>query len=366
MTYNGETILFKAIAIFTFGLVLTMAGFAFFKGQRPSPPAPISTVQTPVEITLETELKPVPFLQEQQTIIAATPPLENKQLPLKEEQAPLSDEQEQPQSLASPWPISADGLPYSNRINELFNLNGSGKQLPIVETITYKSRVHWHKGSPAWISDYASHYNTSRHFIARSLNGKPDYFKQDIAEGKRFNVYRSDKNFEYYILVDVSRCKLWLYYIDKDDQERVLLKTYDVGLGRFDENKISGLLTPLGKYSLGNRIAIYTPGIMGHYKGKKVEMLRVFGTRWIPFDKEIANVTEPAKGFGLHGVPWVDNGTGKLAEDTSSVGKYESDGCIRMAAQDIEELYAILITKPSTIELVEDFSEAQLPGKGKE
>ena len=140
-------------------------------------------------------------------------------------------------------------LPEADRIEELFNKDGP--KLPIVETITYKSLVPWQKGRPAWLSDYAGHYETSRHFIARSLNGKPDYFKQELAEGARFNVLRKDKNFEFALIVDTSRCKMWFYYVDLDQKQKVLLKTYQVGLGRLDASKTSGLLTPLGKYTLG-------------------------------------------------------------------------------------------------------------------
>jgi hypothetical protein len=259
------------------------------------------------------------------------------------------------------WPLSSDQLPEDNRIEELFNK--TEPRLPFVETITYQSRVAWQKGRPAWLSDYASHYQTSRHFIARSLNGKPDYFKQDIADGDRFNVLRLDKSINFYLLVDISRNKMWFYAYDTENNERTLIKTYRIGLGRLDSTKSSGLLTPLGKYKLGSKIAIYKPKMMGLYNGQKVEMIRVFGSRWIPFEKEISeNSTTPIKGFGLHGVPWIENDKGSLAEDSSTIGKYESDGCIRMLTADMEELFAIIITKPTFMELVNDFSHAKLPG----
>lgn len=254
--------------------------------------------------------------------------------------------------------ISNIDLPKADRIEEFFSKDGS--QLPIVETIVYKSHVSWQKGRPAWLSDYASHYATSRHFIARSLNGKSDYFKQEIAEGDKFNILRKDKEVEFHLVVDTSRCLMWFYYTDLDDKEPVLLKTYQVGLGRLDAVKTSGLLTPLGKYTLGNRIAIYKPKMMGIHHGKKIEMITVFGTRWIPFEKEIGVCTEPAKGFGIHGTPWINNAKGELADETSSIGKYESDGCIRLATPDIEELFAIIITKPTTIEIVRDFAESSV------
>ncbi len=71
-----------------------------------------------------------------------------------------------------------DDFPNIDRIFQLFTTGPT--KLPIVETVHYSSSVPWLKGRPAWIADYASHYNTSRHFIARSLNGKPDYFSQKV------------------------------------------------------------------------------------------------------------------------------------------------------------------------------------------
>lgn len=254
----------------------------------------------------------------------------------------------------------SEHLPDADRIEELFSVDGP--KLPIVETITYKSRVPWQKGRPAWISDYASHYSTSRHFIARSLNGKVDYFKQDVAEGDHFNVLNPEKNINFYLLIDTSRSKMWFYYYDLDADERVLLKTYQVGLGRLDSSKSSGLLTPLGKYNLGSKIVIYKPKMTSFHNGQQTEMIRIFGTRWIPFEKEIGDCTAPAAGFGLHGVPWLPDENGTLCENLESLGKYESDGCIRLATKDIEELFSIIITKPTFVELVKDFYEAKLPG----
>lgn len=252
-------------------------------------------------------------------------------------------------------------LPQANRIEEFFNL--TAPQLPIVETITYKSRVNWLKGRPAWLSDYASHFHTSRHFIARSLNGKKDYFKQDVAEGDRFNVFKEEAAVAFHLLVDLSRAKLLFYYHDLNTDERVLLKTYNVGLGRPDASKPSGFLTPVGKYKLGDKIAIYEPSKMGYYQGQKTELIRIFGTRWIPFEQELEGCSAPAKGLGIHGLPWNTNDQGELVELRTSLGKYESDGCIRLATEDIEEIFAIVVTKPTIIELIQDFSEAKLPGK---
>jgi hypothetical protein len=261
---------------------------------------------------------------------------------------------------ARPIVSAKDDFPTIDRVFQLFT-TGSSK-LPIVETVNYTSSVPWLKGRPAWIADYATYYNTSRHFIARSLNGKPDYFSQKVVEGSKFNVFRKDKKINFCLLVDVSRCKMGFYYIDLDTDERVLLKTYRVGLGRIDTTKPSGTLTPLGRYSLGSRVAIYKPGMTGYYQDKKVEMIQIFGTRWIPLDQELKLTTVPAKGYGIQGSPWMVNPEGQMVENRETIGAYDTDGCIRMNSEDIEEFFAIILTKPTFIEIVKDFHEAKLPG----
>ena len=261
-------------------------------------------------------------------------------------------------------PAAVKPLPRVDRIGQLFATGPT--KLPIVETITYSSQVPWLKGRPAWVGDYASHYSTSRHFIARCLNGKPDYFTQKVSPGSKFNVFRKDKNFHFYLLVDVSRCQMSFYYLDQDTNERVLLKMYSVGLGKKAETP-SGSLTPLGKYLLGDKIAVYKPGVMGLFQEKQVEMIRVFGTRWIPFGKELGPCTAQAKGYGIHGAPWAPKQQegqkeGRWAELRQVTGQYESAGCILLNHEDIEELFSIIITKPTVIEIVKNSQDAKLPG----
>ena len=255
-----------------------------------------------------------------------------------------------------------ENLPEADVLYRLFVCDSS--KLPIVETVTYTSRVPWLSSRPAWIADYASHYSTTRHFIARSLNKKPDYFTQKISPGDRFNVLK--KNLKFYLLIDISRLKLWFYAIDGDTNNRYLLKTYKVGLGRKDSKKESSVLTPKGKFLLGSKVAIYKPGVMGYFQDRKIEMMRVFGTRWVPFEKEISDCSDCAKGYGIHGAPWVnDPEMNEFKEDRSKVGKYDSDGCIRLYSEDIEEIFSIVISRPTIVELVSDFKEAKIPGEEK-
>jgi hypothetical protein len=231
-----------------------------------------------------------------------------------------------------------------------------GSDLPIVETVKYKSRVSWKAGKSAWLIDYASHYNTPIDFIARSINGTRDYSIKTIIDGQEFNVLKPEKDFSFHLVIDLSRCKLWLYYNDPEEHENFLLKTYRVGLGRIEAQTKSGSLTPLGTYKLGSRTAVFKPKMMGFHKNKRVELIRVFGTRWIPFEREVANCTEPAKGFGIHGTPWsYDEQTEQVRENNTSIGHYESDGCIRLATKDIEELFAVISTRDTTVEIVKNF-----------
>ena len=96
-----------------------------------------------------------------------------------------------------------ENLPDADLIDRLFVTDSS--RLPIVDTVTYTSRAPWMQGRPAWIADYASHYSTTRHFIARSLNRKADYFTQKVAQGDRFNVLRDDKNIKFHLIIDINR-----------------------------------------------------------------------------------------------------------------------------------------------------------------
>lgn len=367
---------FPKLLVIVAGVIFSIIAIAaFFKsGSSTTAPKQKLVPQTlPIEVELEQDVRVMPQTEvvqasPQPAKSVAAPIASASPTPVSAPALPPAPTSESIQTAAPPQPITPaqpekplpaaeKPLPTADRIAELFNIDGP--KLPIVETVTYKSRAAWQKGRPAWLADYARYYQTSRHFIARSLNGKPDYFKQDLAENARFNVLRKDKNVRFYLLVDLSRCKMWFYYDDLDAKERVLLKTYQVGVGRIDGSKASGFLSPIGKYTLGNKVAIYKPKMMGHHNGEPVEMIEIFGTRWIPFDVAVGKCTAPAKGLGIHGLPWTKTASGEKAQDRSSLGKYQSDGCIRLASEDIEEIFSIIITKPAAIELVKDFHDVK-------
>ncbi len=335
----------KVLTYSAISLFLIIGVTAFFKRDKQQMTA---SLREPSRLSVPFEEQPIPLMEtpvlsvvkKPEPVVVTEPVKSRKKAPVEE----ISSEtyfQEHPK----------DDFPTIDRIFQLFTTGPS--KLPIVETVQYTSSVPWLNGRLAWIADYASHFSTSRHFIARSLNGKPDYFSQKVFEGSKFNVFRQDKKIQFYLLVDVSRLKMGFYYVDLGTNERVLLKTYAISVGKLDPSKPSGTQTPLGRYALGDKVVVYQPGVMGIFQDQKVEMVRVLGTRWIPLEH----------GYGIYGAPWIEESkAGRLVENVSVIGKYNTEGGICMASSDLEELFSIVITKPTFIEIVTDFREAKLPG----
>lgn len=235
-----------------------------------------------------------------------------------------------------------------------------GSTCPIVETVTYKSRVPWKPHRPAWLIDYAHHFRTSLPFIYRSLTGEENGVPKTICDGAQFNVFRNDVDFRFHLVVSLHSRVLRLYYIIPGEHRVVFLKSYPVCVGRKDSSKTSGCLTPLGTYQLGERVGVFSPGVCGMHKGKKVELIQVFGPYWIPFDKEIRGCSEPAKGFGVHGLPSIPKNDKSYEEDDSSLGQFESDGCIRVRWRDIRELFSIVSTRKTFVEIVPSFQQSRI------
>jgi hypothetical protein len=323
------------LKIFSVATVLLFGGIgaiAYAKKQKKEVPPAATSVESKTELPIEIPLAALQI----QTLSAVEPQVEKPQIA----QAAVEPKVEPKIELQA---TSVD------RVEELFR---KGSTLPIVETITYKSRVPWKSGRPAWLIDYASHYKTPIDFIARSINESPNYTPPSVNDGVQFAVLSKNVPFHFLLAVDIKKRIMNLSAVLPQKNEKIDLKTYSVCLGRPDASKASGYLTPRGKYTLGSRILTIKPKQMGNYKGDRVELIRVFGTRWIPFEKEMGTCTEPAKGFGIHGTPWsIDPNTGALADNTSSIGTYESDGCIRLKRNDMEELYAIISSRETVIEI---------------
>lgn len=212
-------------------------------------------------------------------------------------------------------------------------------QFPIVETISYTSRVPWLKGRPAWIADYAAYYGTSRYFIARSLSGKADYQSQKVTAGSKFTVFRKERPIHFYLLVDLSRKKMGLYYHDLQENEKVLVKTYSIG--------VSPHLLP-GRFILGQKVAVYKAS-----RDEVEEPAKLFGTRAIPLEIEGGGKKE----FAVHGVPWVRDSFGQWEENKELISSSSDEKGICLSREDMEELFAIVIPKPTFVDVVRDFMD---------
>ena len=272
------------------------------------------------------------------------------------------EQQEQPYTVVQDCPSQVPSINI-NRMDSLFNPH-SKTLLPVIETVTFVSAVPWVQGREAYIADYARYHHTSTYFIARSLHGQGGDLTYHVSKGDRFNVFKQDAAIEFHLVADLSLLRMWVYYVELNTEQRVLLGSYPFCGGKHDVTQLSGSLTPTGVYRLGQHIAIYKPGDQGVWKNQMCEMVTIFGVRWIPFEQEIRACTAPAKGLGIHGVSYHYNAEKlQYVEESSCIGTYTSNGCIRLKTEDVVELFALVSSKPSYIHIVSSFDDAKLPGK---
>jgi len=235
-----------------------------------------------------------------------------------------------------------------------------GSTCPIVKTIRYKSHVSWKSGRPAWLIDYAKHYKTPLEFLYRSIYNGEDRVPSSVTDGVEFNVYRDDVDFRFHLVVSLSSCTMRMYYVLQKEKKVVFLKSYRICAGRKSDHTPSGCLTPIGLFQLGPKVAVFKPHMMGPYKGKRIELIQIFGSHWIPFEKEIADCSEPAKGYGIHGTPMVRNAKGEVEEQIETLGGHYSDGCVRLSSTEIKELFSVISTRKTYIEIVPSFQQSRL------
>lgn len=237
---------------------------------------------------------------------------------------------------------------------------------PFIERISYSSRVDWLNGRRAYLGDYARYYKTSKHFISASLNGRGNYRSDKVSQGDCFNVLKKDYPVEFHLAVDLSRCKMWLYAYDEKEDKNYLLNQYTVCVGALNDQYSSGCNTPCGVFSLGEDIAVYNEDSKGLYKNEMIEMVSVFGKRWIPLQDVVEGTIVSCRGIGIHGAPMKRSETGELVEYTECLGGYHSNGCIRVKGDEMEELFALIVSRPSYIHIEQDFTQIQIPGQSQE
>jgi lipoprotein-anchoring transpeptidase ErfK/SrfK len=125
-----------------------------------------------------------------------------------------------------------------------------------------------------------------------------------IKAGRRLRIWTG----KFSVVVDKSLNTLTL----KSDDE--VLKVYRVATGKDNH-------TPVGTYKIVNKLV----NPVWYKDGKAIppeSPENILGSRWLGFDLE---------GYGIHGTT-----------DPESIGKYVTEGCIRMLNKDVEELYSIL------------------------
>jgi L,D-transpeptidase catalytic domain/LysM domain len=156
----------------------------------------------------------------------------------------------------------------------------------------------------------AMQHNTSMEVVQRSNNMKLTNLSVQL--GKTFNIYKGD----WEIIISKSRRKLYLF------DGKKIFKVYDIGIGKQDRTP-TGVFKTAGKrknpdwYSPKGKIPFGDKG-------------NVLGTRWIRL-VPAGKTSRQVSGLGIHGT-W----------DPSSIGKAESNGCLRLLNKDVEELFAIL------------------------
>lgn len=150
------------------------------------------------------------------------------------------------------------------------------------------------------LTKIAKKFNTTAELIQRSNNLKGN----KIFAGRKIKVY----NRPFSILVDKSQNSLIL----KSDEE--IIKTYVVSTG-------ANNATPTGNFKIINKLTNPTWFKDGTAIPSESPE-NILGTRWLGFD--IAS-------YGIHGT-----------NDPASIGRNITQGCVRMANENVEELYIIV------------------------
>ncbi len=138
---------------------------------------------------------------------------------------------------------------------------------------------------------------------------KRNHLKSDLIKpGQRLSIYMG----KFSIVVDKSQNLLMLY---SDGQ---LIKTYKVSTGKDN-------LTPEGEFKIVTKLKNPT----FFHNGKAIppgDPENILGTRWLGFDYGNGS-------YGIHGTT-----------SPQTIGTYETNGCVRMKNEDVEELYDIVPT----------------------
>ncbi|MEM9415273.1 MAG: L,D-transpeptidase [Planctomycetota bacterium] len=125
-------------------------------------------------------------------------------------------------------------------------------------------------------------------------------------------------------------------YVEDPDGLRIYLCSYPVGLGEFDS-------TPAGLWRIRPRSKVVNPDWpnprTGEYYDRDDPNIPI-GEYWMGLEGMDDNTREAEK-YGIHGT-----------NDPDSIGQQESMGCVRMRDQHIEEVFYMLSSGDSYVEIV--------------
>lgn len=197
------------------------------------------------------------------------------------------------QELINNFPGSKDIMSWQKKSEDL-NI-----KLIFSSTITPKSLLYEIKPGDS-IAKIAKEFKTTPELIIKSNNLAGD----KIFSGRKIKVWNAPLT----IVVDKSQNMLML----KSDEE--IIKTYTVSTGKNNS-------TPAGRFKIVNKLVDPT-----WFKAGAVVPAQspenVLGTRWLGFD---------LKGYGIHGTV-----------EPQNLGKQITQGCVRMANPEVEELYTLV------------------------
>lgn len=198
---------------------------------------------------------------------------------------------------SEPWIQAAELL---GKINAEIMLS----DVPAPEKVTYTVE----RGDSVW--RIAKKLNVTMPMVMQGNSIDPSDPK--VFPGQTLKIYKGDWN----VLVSKSH-----YLMQLRDSDR-LVKIYHVGIGRQDR-------TPIGQF----RITTKERDPIWHFRGKQYPFghpENVLGTRWMGLEP-VGDTNALLEGYGIHGT-----------NDPTSIGGSESNGCIRMLNEQVEELFEIV------------------------
>lgn len=197
------------------------------------------------------------------------------------------------QQLVSGFPESPEIANWQKKLEEI------NMQLLFSPALTSQSAIYQIKPTDT-LAKIAKEFQTTAELIMKSNNLSSD----KILPGRKLKVWTGGFN----ILVDKSLNVLLL----KSGEE--VIKTYIVSTGLNNS-------TPTGNFKIINKIvnpAWFKPGVVVPAGSPE----NILGSRWLGFD---------LTGYGIHGTT-----------EPQNLGKQITEGCVRMANSDVEELYIIV------------------------